>query len=991
MASNDEQKKTETSKREEAVLAFWNERGIFEKSVAKESPKGEYVFYDGPPFATGLPHYGHIVASVIKDVVPRYFTMQGYSVPRRWGWDCHGLPIENIVEKELGTKRKKDIVEQVGIAKFNELCRSKVMTYADDWKKIIPRIGRWADMENPYFTMSPEFMESVWWVFKQLYDKKLVYEDYRSMHICPRCETTLSQGEVAEGYKMIKDLAVTVKFPLVEEPNTYVLAWTTTPWTLPGNVALAVHKDVEYVKVRGLKMATVPNGEQGKYAVNEDQSIYIVSKEAYARMAGETLAVVPEETVKGEALIGKMYTPPFDSYQNAKVKNIENAWKIYHADFITTDTGTGIAHEAPAFGAEDMVLAQKEGLPLITHVAMDGTIAPEVKELAGLSVKPINDPQATDVEVVKYLAREDKKLLFAKEKYEHSYPHCWRCDTPLINYATSSWFVKVEDIKPTLLNTAENVNWSPAHVKEGRFGKWLEGARDWSISRQRFWASVIPLWRCGSCGKDEVFGSVAELKEKSGTEVKDLHKHVVDEVTYPCSCGGVMKRIPDVLDTWFDSGSMPYGEKHYPFEDKARFEKTYPAQFIAEGQDQTRAWFYYLHVLAGAVFEKNAFQNVIVNGIVLAEDGKKMSKKLQNYPDPMLVVEKYGADALRLYLMSSPVVRAENLNFSEEGVHEIARKVVDRLVNTHQFYTLFKDTQTHVPADTSEHVLDRWIIALLRKTHADITDAMERYELDRASRPLIDFMDDLSTWYVRRSRDRFKSDNAADVSAALSTLSFVLREYAKMSAPFMPFLSEWLWQEMKKEGDVESVHLAEWSQMHLELGVLKVIDPLKDDQRLLDDMDTARSFVTSALQIRTKANIKVRQPLKQMTIPQEILPDLRSIIADEVNVKEVIVGEMVALDTTLTTELLREGIIRDLLRAVQGLRKDMNLTPGEKVALIVSASDAGREIVTEAQKELLRVANVQQVLFEEVGTPAHLGKLEAEGEVVATFTLRTAI
>ena len=992
--------KTETSKREEAVLSFWNEHKIFEKSVAKDAPKGEYVFYDGPPFATGLPHYGHIVASVIKDVVPRYFTMQGYSVPRRWGWDCHGLPIENIVEKELGTKRKKDIVEQVGIAKFNELCRSKVMTYADDWKKIIPRIGRWADMENPYFTMSPEFMESVWWVFKQLYDKKLVYEDYRSMHICPRCETTLSQGEVAEGYKMIKDLAVTVKFPLVDEPNTFVLAWTTTPWTLPGNVALAVHKEVTYVKVRALQAATV-SSSNGEYSVAENSALYIVSKEAHERMAGQTLAIVPEGEVKGHELIGKEYLPPFDSYQNAKVKNIENAWKIYHADFITTDTGTGIAHEAPAFGAEDMVLAQKEGLPLISHVAMDGTIAPEVKELAGLSVKPINDPQATDVEVVRYLA--GKGLLFAKEKYEHSYPHCWRCDTPLINYATSSWFVKVEGIKPTLLATAENVNWSPSHVKEGRFGKWLEGARDWSISRQRFWASVIPLWRCASCGKEEVFGSVAELKEKSGVEVKDLHKHIVDEVTYPCTCGGTMKRIPDVLDTWFDSGSMPYGEKHYPFEDKARFEKTYPAQFIAEGQDQTRAWFYYLHVLAGAVFEKNAFQNVIVNGIVLAEDGKKISKKLQNYPDPMLVVEKYGADALRLYLMSSPVVRAENLNFSEEGVHETARKVVDRLVNTHQFYTLFKDTQAHVPADTSEHVLDRWILALLRKTHAEVSEAMERYELDRASRPLIDFMDDLSTWYLRRSRDRFKSDNAADVSAALSTLSFVLREYAKMSAPFTPFLSEWLWQEMKIDSDAESVHLAQWS----------VFEPMRtqdEQETLTKHMTLTRSIVSAGLEKRSKANIKVRQPLSKIIIGVDIpalAEEFSELIQDELNVKEVVYlhapdknpteGSLsyavlsVELDTTLTPELLREGVIRDLLRAVQGLRKDMNLTPGEKVTLVVSASEAGKEIVAEAQKELLRVANVQQTVFEEVGALEHLGKLEAEGETVATFTLRTEI
>lgn len=956
------------------MLSFWNERSIFEKSVAKEAPRGEYVFYDGPPFATGLPHYGHIVASVIKDMVPRYFTMQGYSVPRRWGWDCHGLPIENIVEKELGTKRKKDIIEQVGIAKFNELCRSKVMTYADDWKKIIPRIGRWADMENPYFTMSPEFMESVWWVFKQLYEKKFVYEDYRSMHICPRCETTLSQGEVAEGYKMIKDLAVTVKFPLVDEPNTYILAWTTTPWTLPGNVALAVHKDVTYVKVRAFQAANVSSSKT-EYSVADNSALYIVSKEAHERMAGQTLATVPEGEMKGSELIGKRYLPPFDSYKDAKVKNIENAWKVYHADFITTDTGTGIAHEAPAFGAEDMALAQEVGLPLIKHVAMDGTIAPEVKELAGLSVKPINDPQATDVEVVKYLA--GKGLLFAKEKYEHSYPHCWRCDTPLINYATSSWFVKVEEIKPTLLKTAQEVNWSPAHIKEGRFGKWLEGARDWSVSRQRFWASVIPLWRCDACLDEKVFGSVAELKEASGVEVKDLHKHVVDEVTFACGCGGTFRRIPDVLDTWFDSGSMPYGEKHYPFEDKERFEKTYPAQFIAEGQDQTRAWFYYLHVLAGALFEKNAFQNVIVNGIVLAEDGKKMSKKLQNYPDPMLVVEKYGADALRLYLMSSPVVRAENLNFSEEGVHEIAKKVVDRLVNTYQFYALFKDAALHVPADTSEHVLDKWIVALMRKMHAEVTSALDAYELDRATRPLIEFVDHLSTWYVRRSRERVKSPNEADVSAALSTLSWVLREYAKLSAPVMPFVSDWLWQELRSAEDEESVHLTVWSSMGA------------PDETLLFDMALAREAVSKVLELRMHSGIKVRQPLRALTHPFDFSDAIAALVADEVNVKEMVRGDELTLDTALTPELLREGQIRELLREVQALRKKMDLTPKQRVGLVlvVHENEAGA-LVEDARAELDRVANVEDVQHvDALNAEMPHGALHAEGKPVLTFGL----
>ncbi|MHB1086656.1 MAG: isoleucine--tRNA ligase, partial [Minisyncoccota bacterium] len=586
-----ESQKSDVSKREEATLAFWKEHQIFEKSVQKPAPLGEYVFYDGPPFATGLPHYGHIVASVIKDVIPRYFTMRGYSVPRVWGWDCHGLPIENIVEKELGFKHKKDILE-MGVAKFNEICRSKVFTYADEWKKVIPRIGRWADMEKPYFTMSRDFMESVWWAFKQIYDKGLVYEDYRSMHICPRCETTLSQSEVAEGYKDVKDLAVTAKFK-VRNPgehdlpeNTYILAWTTTPWTLPGNVALAVGENISY--------AVHTLGEPGLTA-----ETVIYASERGPQLIRPPVGVSHIGTIderKGKQLIGIEYEPLFDSYSSdANLKNKENGWKVYAADFVTTEDGTGVVHIAPAFGSDDMALGKKENLPFVQHVGMDGIIRPEVKELAGLSVKPIEDIQSTDVAVIKYLA--EKGRLFSKEKYEHSYPHCWRCDTPLINYATSSWFVKIEDQKSALLKNAAPINWSPEHIKEGRWGKWLEGARDWSISRQRFWASVIPIWVCEKCKAKRVFGSAAELEEASGKKVDDLHKHIVDEISFSCwECDGVMHRIPDVLDTWFDSGSMPYGQAHYPFENKAAFEKTFPAQFIAEGQDQTRAWFYYLHV-----------------------------------------------------------------------------------------------------------------------------------------------------------------------------------------------------------------------------------------------------------------------------------------------------------------------------------------------------------------------------------------------------------
>ena len=724
---------------EDEVLNFWDRGKIFEKSIAhpaslniesredkitshhplahfsqKEGGRDnkvvkEYVFYDGPPFATGTPHYGHIVASIMKDVVPRYWTMKGYRVERKWGWDCHGLPIENIVEKELGFKSKKDI-ELLGVAKFNETCRSKVLTYVDEWKKVIRRLGRWADMDNAYKTMDKDYMESIWWVFKQLYDKNLIYEGYKSMHICPRCETTLSQQEVAEGYKNVKDLSATVKFKLEPnqkigdfetDDNTYILAWTTTPWTLIGNAALAVGSSIKYL-VLSIK------GEAGKYIIAKDRASEVFKGKEYKIL----------KEIKSKDLVGLEYKPIFDYYaKDESLKNKKNAapatpersdggrgWKIYAADFVTTDEGTGVVHIAPAFGEDDMNLGKEHDLPFIQHVGMDGIFKPEVTDFAGMHVKPINDTQATDVEIIKYLAH--KNLLFSKEKYEHSYPHCWRCDTPLINYATSSWFVKITDIKDKALDLAKKINWTPKHMKDGRFGQWLAGARDWSISRQRFWASVIPIWKCegqkseirnqkseikeGKCDNLKVIGSVEELEKLSGKKINDLHKHVVDEITFPCEkCGGVMKRIPDVLDCWFESGSMPYAQTHYPFANEQKFENNFPAEFIAEGVDQTRAWFYYLHVIATAIKNKPAFKNVIVNGIVLAEDGKKMAKRLQNYPDPTEVMEKYGADALRYYLLTSPVMLAENLNFAEKGVQESLRKVNMLLWNVYKFYEMY--------------------------------------------------------------------------------------------------------------------------------------------------------------------------------------------------------------------------------------------------------------------------------------------------------------
>ncbi|HQU07519.1 MAG: hypothetical protein B7X04_00210 [Parcubacteria group bacterium 21-54-25] len=1132
---------SETAKREEEILAFWEEHHIFEKSLEKPSPKGEFTFYDGPPFATGTPHYGHIVASVMKDAVPRYKTMRGYHVPRVWGWDCHGLPIENIVEKELGFKHKKDI-KAYGVEKFNERCRAQVLMYVDYWKKFIPRIGRFVDMEHAYHTMDHTFMESVWWVFKQVYDKGLVYEDYRSMHICPRCETTLSQQEVAEGYKDVKDIAVTVKFKVapgqkignefVADDKTFVLAWTTTPWTLPGNVALAVGKDVQY------EAAKLPNGETYIFAFELAKKIEGIKEhmDSGREFSKNTWFF------KGDDLVGLEYEPPFDYYKkDTELKDRKNGWKVYAADFVTTDTGTGIVHIAPAFGEDDMALGKEKELPFVQHVSYDGTMRPEVTDFAGREVKPRSDDDkvrlGTDIDIIKYL--QEHGAFFSKENLVHSYPHCWRCDTPLLNYATTSWFVSVTKRKNQLLENAKKITWSPAHIKEGRFGKWLEGARDWSISRQRFWASAMPIWK-DSAGNITVIGSVEELKchtktsgntylmmrhgeskgnvqrtfdsgndptngltEKGKTQVDtaaeqlkelgitkmyasplprtketaervanrlgittdsiiyderlrefnfgslsdksnphadetfwewknahgyldhapgggesyfevknrfgsflyeleytlknerilivshggafesaevvlkgadvaaannilnkiissakeaevrkldfiplphnrdyelDLHLPYIDQVQLVNEEGEPLTRVPDVLDTWFDSGSMPYAQKHYPFEDREQFEKTFPAQFIAEGVDQTRAWFYYLHVLGGALFDMPAFENVIVNGIVVSpEDGKKLSKSKKNYPDPMTVVEKYGADALRFYLLSSPVVAAENLAFSEEGVDDVAKKNLGRLSNVLSFYQLHADGTP--AASTSTHLLDQWILARLSQLVAEVTEGYEHYALDRAARPIPAFIDDLSAWYVRRSRDRFKEDGAGK-AAALATLRYVLRESAKVMAPALPFIAERIFQGVRSADDPESVHLASWPERSSSPLTRLVTQVTGDkDAALLTGMARVRALASEALMLRQKEGIKVRQPLAALAVPDALSAPLAAILADEVNVKRVETrAPALWLDTQRTDALVREGDIREFTRALAEARKTAGLSPQDTVHLVVEES-----------------------------------------------------
>jgi len=886
--------------KEKETQKFWEDNQIFQKTLEATKDGKSYSFYDGPPFATGTPHYGHLVGSVMKDVVPRYQTMQGFYVERKWGWDCHGLPIENIVEKELGFKVKKDI-EAFGIDKFNETCRSKVLVYTEEWKKTIGRIGRWADMENSYKTMDLDYMESVWWVFKELWDRKLIYKDYKVMHICPRCETTLSQMEVSEGYKDVTDPSVIVKFESVDEPGTFFLAWTTTPWTLPGNSALYLNKDFTYMKVK----------------VKGSDELYIVAKDS-TDVFEEEFEVVSEH--RPEEFVGKKYKPLYDYFT-------EIDEKYYHvdlADFVTLEQGTGVVHSAIMYGDVDFQRAKEQGLKPNHLLNMDGRFKDEAKIVKGLFYKDADKVVLEDL--------KKRGLALRVFNVTHPYPHCWRCDTPLINYATSSWFVKVTDIKDKALKEAKEINWSPKHIKEGRFGNWLEGARDWAISRQRFWASVMPIWEC-ECGERKVFGDIAELEKLSGKKITDLHKHIIDLIKIPCKkCKGEMSRVPDVLDTWFDSGSMPYAQSHYPFENEKKVDDNFPAEFIAEGPDQTRAWFYYLHVIATAIKGKPAYKNVIVNGIVLAEDGKKMAKKLQNYPEPDIIMDKYGADALRFYLLSSPVMLTENLNFSEDGVKEAFQKVVMLSNNILKFYKIYAPEKGH-PEEKShpelvsgsiktKNILDLWLLSKLHTTIEEVTKQMEEYNLPKSVRPLQEFIDEFSTWWLRRSRDRFKGE---DKDSVLTVFRYTLLELSKLMAPFTPFMAENIYKEIG--GELESVHLEKWPET----------DKKMIDEKVVEQMDRTRKIIELGLAERAEKGVKIRQPLSSLKVEGSKLKgideDYLELIKDEVNVKEVIEGkvENVALDTKITEELKVEGMLRELVRSINSLRKKQGLSIGDSV------------------------------------------------------------
>lgn len=840
--------------REEAVLEFWEKHNIFKKSVEGRGGDPLFSFYDGPPFATGLPHYGHLLAGTIKDVVARYKTMEGFCVPRRLGWDCHGLPVENEIEKgrELSGAAA---IEEFGIANFNEECRSIVLRYTGEWKKTISRFGRWVDFDQVYRTMDLSFMESVWWVFKELYDQELVYEGFKVMPFSAKLGTPLSNFEANLNYKDVDDPSLVVAFELADEPGTFFLAWTTTPWTLPSNLALIAGGEIDYVKVQ------VPSGK--KYILAE------VRWPVYFKEGGEVVA-----RYKGSELKDIRYKPVFPFFAD---RANDGAFRLILDDFVSVEDGTGIVHAAPAFGEMDFFACKREGIDLVCPVDANGMFTEEVPSYAGQYVKD------ADKEIAKALKQQGS--IIYQGTIRHRYPFCWRSDTPLIYKAVSTWFVAVEKIKDRLLEANEEIDWMPEHIKEGRFGKWLENARDWAISRNRYWGTPIPIWRSAD-GECLVIGSVKELEKLTGQKVEDLHRHFIDQLEITVN-HKVYKRISEVFDCWFESGSMPYAQNHYPFENKELFEKTFPADFIAEGLDQTRGWFYTLTVLAAALFRKPAFKHVIVNGIILAEDGNKMSKRLKNYPDPEVVIQRFGADAVRLYMLSSPAVKADDLRFSEKGVEHTLRQVLIPLWNSFVFLSTYAKIYHWKPTHLKEKpaaLIDQWILSKTQGLIQEVENAMDRYDLNGAVGPLVGFVEQLTNWYIRRSRSRFWADeDTPDRREAFSTLHAVLLDVVKVASPFIPFLTETIYQQIKNLNSLESVHLCDYPSYQ----------ELLRNEELEKEVDAAQMAVSLGHSLRKEYKMKVRQPLGRahvITSNAKLLHSLEkqtALIADELNVKSI--------------------------------------------------------------------------------------------------------
>jgi isoleucyl-tRNA synthetase len=1135
---SDQKTKSNSAEREEVVLKFWKDNKIFQKSLDKKSRKGDFVFYEGPPTANGKPGIHHLEARAFKDVIPRYKTMKGFYVRRKGGWDTHGLPVELQVEKQLGLTSKKEI-EEFGIAKFNQECKKSVWEYLEYWNKFTERIGFWVDQENPYVTYHNSYIESVWNVIKEVNKQNLLFKDYKVVPWCPRCGTTLSSHELAQGYEDVKDLSVIAKFKIKNPEkiglsgNVFILAWTTTPWTLPGNVALAVGEKIDYVKIK------------------KEDSIFILAKARLSVIEGEYEIL---EEMKGKDLIGLEYEPLYPFMKEQVKENIEKAFKVYPANFVTTEDGTGVVHTAVMYGQDDFMLGNEIGLPKHHLVGLDG------KFLSGtgfLENRFVRDEEVA-VDIIKDLAH--RNLLFKKEKYEHSYPHCWRCHTALIYYARDSWYIRMTDpkIKSKLISENKDINWEPAHIKDGRFGEWLREIKDWAISRERYWGSPLPVWHCDKCKKIEVIGSIEDLKNKTkksgnkyfimrhgeaennvleicstkvsnqhhltekgkkqveeavkqlvdknidfifaspfmrtqetknlvvknlgfsedkvqadsrlteiddgvfeggpeqavfdfydknnfdryvvapeggetmidvkkrmgdfiyeidkkyqdkniliithsgsarslfsavdglderGTRVLrknvpsmlnaeirelnftsiphnenyelDLHKPFIDEVELVCDCGGKLVRTKEVMDVWLDSGTMPFSQDHYPFENK---NLKYPADFISEAIDQTRGWFYTLHAVGVLMGKGKAYKNVICLGHLLDAKGKKMSKSIGNVVDPWEMIEKYGVDTLRLwmYAVNQP---GESKNFDEKTVSELHNKVFNLLYNVITFYELYRDKNLEKEKYVaSENILDKWIVARLEELIKNSTEQMDNYKVLEPVRAMREFIDDLSTWYLRRSRERIKD---GDVEAK-RTLYYILKNLSKLMAPFAPFAAEDIWQKLKTENDEESVHLADWPKV----GNIftKLLSKFSKKEKVISEMEQVREIVTLGLQARQKAGIPVRQPLSKLSVKNyDLNLEYTELIKDEINVREILedknIETEVLLDTEINAELKEEGNLRELVRAVQDMRKKAGLISSDVVVLKIETDQDGQNLVNKFKDELLKTVNAREINF----------------------------
>ena len=984
------------------ILDFWQTNQIFKKSLEKSASEKPYIFYDGPPFATGLPHHGHLLASTLKDIIPRYFTMKGNYVSRRFGWDCHGVPIEHEIDKKLGMSAT-DAVAELGIKGYNDQCRSIVDRYTSQWEKTVTRIGRWVDFENDYKTMDTSFMESVWWVFKELWDKNLIYQGVKVVPFSYALGTVLSNFEASSNYQDVQDPTLTAIFKL-EDSDENLLAWTTTPWTLPSNLALCVGDDIDYVTIL----------DKG---INKKIILAKARIEAYSKK--RDFEVIRE--FKGSELVGKSYEPLFSYFSNLKA---EGAFKVVSDGYVTTGSGTGIVHIAPAFGEDDnRVMKEHQIRAMACPVDNDGKFTAEVTDYVGVMVKD------ADKNIIRKLKEEGK--LYEQSVVVHSYPFCPRSDTPLIYKAIPSWYVNVEEIKKKIIASNQQINWVPEHIKDGRFGKWLDGARDWAISRNRIWGTPLPIWKNDVTENHICIGSIEELEKYTGFKTDDLHRESVDDLDFKVDGEeGTYKRIPEVLDCWFESGSMPYAQLHYPFENKDVFENGFPAEFIAEGLDQTRGWFYTLTILSTALFDKPAFKNVIVNGMVLAEDGKKMSKRLKNYTAPDELMEKFGADALRLYLINSGLVQGQEQRFTDDGVKDMVRRVLLPWLNSFKFFQTYAKIDGWNPQEHlhfGDNITDRWVLSKLQTLKANIANEMEQYRLYNVVPALFNFIEDLTNWYIRLNRRRFWEEGLeSDKKEAYSTLYTAIHELSTALAPFAPFLSEHIFQELKQLGGIqeESVHLCSYPEAHSEH-----INPVLEDA-----VDRMQQIILLGRQKRNQVQIKVKTPLAKLTIihkSDETLNEIKKLeqyIKTELNIKEICystneaefiklfakpnspvlgkrlgkdfgrfmkiisnisadqlesyesngsitledqkfsAGEIlvfreakdgadalsnryisIALDCQLTDELINEGLAREVVNRIQKTRKDIGLNVEDYISIKYQASEVLLKVLTQHQ------------------------------------------